>query len=289
MTRLPVVDAHHHLWNTDEGDYPWMVGPFAALRGVHDMTELAPLLHSSNVRSTVVVQARADIQESIMLLQAAATYQQIAGVVGWVDLTSSHVDEQLETLRSGFGGEHLVGIRHGVADEADPGWLERDDVVRGLHAVSEAGLAFDLEITERELASAVALADRLPELRLVVDHLAKPTLRDGIHHEWLDGLSAIAARPNVSAKISGLITEAAWDRWTVDDLQLAVDLALEVFGPPRLMFGSDWPVCELAGTYDTVLAAAEDTLAALSIAEQAHIFHENAQALYQLSTHVRSR
>ncbi|MEY9853511.1 L-fuconolactonase [Leifsonia sp. EB41] len=286
MNRRTVIDSHHHLWDSSEGDYPWMVGDFAALHGVHDMAELAPLLRSNEVEATVAVQARGDIEESLELLRAASAHPEIAGVVGWVDLTAPAVGEQLATLRSAPGGDHLVGVRHGAADETDPDWLRRDDVIRGLRIVSDAGLTFDLEVTRRELAAAITVADRIPELPMVVDHLAKPSLREGVKQGWADGMTAIADRPNVMAKVSGLVTEAHWDRWTVGDLQSAVDVALEAFGPTRLMFGSDWPVCELAAPYDVVLASTEATIAALSLTEQAKILSENARTFYGLSTNV---
>lgn len=288
MSLLPVVDSHHHLWDTNDGNYAWMVGPFAALKGVHDMSELVPLLVSSNVRSTVVVQARSDLEESVTLLRCASLRAEISGVVGWVDLTSPAVGEQIGRLRASEGGGFLIGIRHAVADEADPGWLQRADVIRGLAAVRDAGLAFDLEVTERELGAAVATADRFPDLRLVVDHLAKPDIRHGISQRWIDGIATIAARPNVSAKISGLVTEADWRRWTVGELQFVIDLALKLFGPKRLMFGSDWPVCQLAAPYGVVLAAVKETISRLSSVEQADILSTTAQTFYELPSFVES-
>jgi L-fuconolactonase len=239
------------------------------------------LLRKNRVRWTIVVQARADISESLALLQTAALNSAIAGVVGWVDLTSSTIRDDLDALQNAEGGNQLVGIRHGAADEADPNWLQRSDVIRGLTVVRDAGLAFDLEVTERELPAAIAVADRIPDLRLVVDHLAKPNLREGVHQDWFDRITEIAARPNVMAKISGLVTEAHWDRWTVGELQFVVDFALDIFGPARLMFGSDWPVCELAASYGAVLSSAQATIASLSQTEQTQILAENARTFYE--------
>jgi L-fuconolactonase len=281
---MTIVDAHHHLWDPDVGDYPWMTGDYAALRRRYDIDDLQPHLLGNDVSATIVVQVRADLAETVGLLESCTRTTVIVGVVGWADLTSPDIGAQIDGLRSGVGGRHLVGLRHGAADEADPNWLLRDDVDAGLRVLAGRGLTFDLEITSRELAAANAVVRRHPELRFVVDHGAKPPIAQGWSQDWADGISALAESPNVWCKLSGLVTEVAWTTWTPDDLQPYVDHLIGAFGPARLMFGSDWPVCELAASYDRVLAAAQHGLAGLTPDERQDILSSNALHVYQPPT-----
>lgn len=278
---MTIVDAHHHLWDPAVGDYPWMTGDYAALRRRYDVHDLEPHLAANDVSATIVVQARADLAETVELLESCTRTPVIVGVVGWVDLTSGDAGAQIDGLRRGVGGRHLVGMRHGAADEADPSWLLRDDVDFGLRALAVRGLTFDLEITPRELAAANTLVRRHPQLRFVVDHGAKPPIAEGWSQDWADGISMLAQRPNVWCKLSGLVTEASWTTWTPADLQPYVDHLIDAFGPGRLIFGSDWPVCELAASYDRVLAAARHALVALTSDERRDIFCTNALHVYQ--------
>lgn len=255
-----IVDAHQHFWDPARADYPWMTGEAAALRRRYGPADLAPLLAEHGVDGTVVVQARASLDETRELLELAAATPFVLGVVGWVDLTDPDVASVLAGL-----GEGLVGVRHQVHDEPDPAWLLRDDVQRGLAAVGDAGLAYDLLVRTAELPAAVETARRLPELRLVLDHVAKPPLRGGDLDAWAAGVTPLAACPNVTCKLSGLFTEAAPGA----DLAPVVERALEWFGPERCMFGSDWPVCTLATGYGATLellrSAGEAVLAETAI------------------------
>ncbi|MET0700482.1 MAG: amidohydrolase family protein [Mycobacterium sp.] len=278
---MTVVDAHHHLWDPDVGEYPWMTGDFAVLRRRYDLTDLLPLLRTSDVSATIVVQVRADLAETVELLEMCTRTTAIVGVVGWVDLTGPDVAAQIDALRAGPGGQHLVGLRHGAADEPDPHWLLRDDVDTAMQVVTDRGLSFDLEITTRELTAAQTLARRHPQLRLVVDHGAKPPIAEGWRQDWADGISAMAQHPNVWCKLSGLVTEASWSTWTPADLQPYVDHLIRAFSAQRLMFGSDWPVCELAASYEQVLATANRSLATLTDDEHRKIFSHNALSFYQ--------
>jgi L-fuconolactonase len=281
---MTIVDAHHHLWDPDVGDYPWMIGDYAALRRRYEVGDLQPHLLRNDVSATIVVQVRADVRETATLLELCTRTAVIVGVVGWVDLTSRDVGTQIDELRNGVGGEHLVGLRHAAADEADPSWLLRDDVDFGMRELTARGLTFDLEITTRELAAANTLVRRHSELRFVVDHGAKPPIAEGWSQGWADGVTALAQSPNVWCKLSGLVTEASWATWTPADLQPYVDHLIGAFGPTRLMFGSDWPVCELAASYDRVLAAARHGLAALTPDQCRDIFACNALHAYRLPT-----
>jgi L-fuconolactonase len=281
---MTIVDAHHHLWDPDVGDYPWMTGDYAALRRRYDVDDLRPHLVRNDVSATIVVQVRADLAETVDLLELCTRTAAIVGVVGWVDLTSPDVSIQIDGLRSGAGGQHLVGVRHGVADEADPAWLLREDVDFGMRELTGRGLTFDLEITARELAAANTVVRRHPDLRFVVDHGAKPPIAAGWSQDWADGIATLAQSPNVWCKLSGLVTEASWTTWTPADLQPYVDHLIGAFGPARLMFGSDWPVCELAASYDRVLAATRHGLATLTPDQRRDIFSCNALHAYQPPT-----
>ncbi len=207
----------------------------------------------------------------------------IAGVVGWVDLTESGVAAQIAALRSVPGGEKLVGIRHQVHDEADPEWLMRADVAAGLEAVSREGLVYDLLVRARELPAAFHVVCAFPELRFVIDHLAKPPVGTGEECQaWFRWMSRLADLANVSVKVSGLVTEADWTGWKPSDFQPYVQAAIELFGAERLLFGSDWPVSLLAAQYQQVLDLADELLASLSDAERRLVFGENALRVYGL-------
>jgi L-fuconolactonase len=277
------VDAHHHLWDTRARDYPWMDGPWAdPLRGSFGLGEFIRASRGHDVGPSVVVQAVTDRDESRELLALAADAPRLAGVVGWVDLTAADVGEQIEALRAGPGGGRLVGIRHQVEDEPDPDWLRRDDVVRGLSEVGAAGLAYDLLVKPPQLPAAIEAVRRRPDVPFVLDHLGKPPIGDDLD-DWSVSLATLADQPNVVAKLSGLVTEADWRSWTVDQLRPCLDHALAVFGPRRLMFGSDWPVCTLAATYGEVVGVVDEALAGLSVAEREAVLVTTAVETYGLA------
>jgi L-fuconolactonase len=277
------VDAHHHLWDPTRRAYPWMEEGWAIHRPftTEDLDAAAGPL---GIGQTVVVQTVSSVAETEEFLAVADAPGRVAGVVGWVDLTAPDVADALAALKAVAGGEALVAIRHQAHDEPDPGWLVRDEVLRGLGAVAAAGLAYDLLVRERELPAALAAVERLPQLGFVVDHLAKPRIREGVTEPWAGRLGALARHPNVSCKVSGLVTEADWASWTPTQLAPYVRHAVEAFGPERLLFGSDWPVCLLAAGYAEVVAAAEEALerAGLDAAEREAVFGANARRIYRL-------
>ena len=277
-----IVDAHHHLWDPDRADYPWLTDELASIRRPFGATDLAPLLASEGVEATVLVQTRSSIDETREFLSTASVVPFIRGVVGWVDLTDPAVEGTLAALRDGPGGDRLVGIRHQVHDESDPDWLLRADVRRGLAAVARSGLTYDLLVRARELPAARELVASMPDVCFVIDHLAKPPIRDGAFQPWADLVTSFSGFANVAWKLSGLVTEADWARWTPADLAPFVDHALAVFGPERLIFGSDWPVCLLAAPYPRVVAAARELTSGLSASERAAVFGENARTVYRL-------
>jgi L-fuconolactonase len=285
-TGLPaagIVDAHHHVWDLSVRGQDWLTGPeLAPLRRDFGLDDLEPEAAANGVRRTVLVQTVTVAEETPEFLALAAGSDLVAGVVGWTDLTAPDVADTLARLRELPGGEHLVGIRHQVQSEPDPRWLCRPDVLRGLAAVAAAGLVYDLVVQPHQLPAAAAAAGAVPQLTFVLDHLGKPPIASGGLEPWATGLRALATRPNTAAKLSGLVTEAAWSSWTPDDLRPCADAALGAFGPDRLMFGSDWPVCLLAAGYGDVLAAARSVTAGLSEDEQSAVFAGTAARLYRL-------
>ncbi len=275
------VDAHHHLWQTSVRRHAWLDGEdTAAIRRDFtpaDLREAAP-----GIDATVLVQVLPDFDESVEFLAIAAAEPLIAGVVGWVDLTGSPARD-IDRLRSAPGGELLTGVRHLVQAEPDPRWLEREDVLAGLAAVRDAGLVYDLLVLPHQLPAATAAVRALPELTFVLDHLAKPPIASGQREPWASDLATLAREPNVVAKLSGLVTEAGRP-WRAEDLRPYADTALTAFGPDRLMFGSDWPVCLLAGTYAEVVAAADCLLDDLTPSEQDAVRGGTATRVYGLAT-----
>jgi L-fuconolactonase len=278
-----VVDSHHHFWDPAEADYPWMTEELAAIRRRFGPEDLRPLLEESRVDRSVVVQTLSSLQETRQLLELAGATDFVAGVVGWVDLTDVDLARVIEDLRKGAGGRFLVGARHQVHDEPDPAWLCRTDVRRGLANVQDAGLVYDLLVRSPQLPAALETARALPDLRLVIDHLAKPRIVAGREdHEWEAAMAPFADLANVTCKLSGMVTEADWGTWTASDLEPYVRRCLDWFGEDRLMFGSDWPVCLMAATYGTVVDTLRHLLADLSETAARRVFGANAIRVYGL-------
>ena len=275
------IDAHQHFWRLDRGDYAWLTPALAPIHRDFLPADLEPILSRHSINATILVQAAPTIAETLFLLSLAVANSFIAGVVGWVDLTAG-VPRQLAHLRSLPGGDKLAGIRHQVQDEGDPHWLERDDVLAGIDCAGDAGLAYDLLVHARHLPSAEYAAKMLPHVRFVLDHGAKPPIAGGGSEAWRTGIARLAALPNVSCKLSGFITEAVWATWRAAEILPYMRYLLESFGAHRMMYGSDWPVCLLAGTYDDVLTLAKDACSQLDAAESRAIFSENAIRIYRL-------
>ena len=277
------IDAHHHFWDPARYSYPWMAGDaMTPVRRAFTPDDLRGTLGEERVEGTVLVQTLSSAQETREFLDLAAATGFVHGVVGWVDLTAPSVADDLDALLEGPAGRWLVGIRHQVHDEPDPEWLARADVRRGLAAVQARGLAYDLLVRARELPAAVDAVRALPGLRFVLDHIAKPRIADGRDDPWRQGIPVLAAQPNVAVKLSGMVTEADWATWTPRDLRPFVGDVVGWFGVGRLMFGSDWPVCLLAGSYHAVLGGLIEALPALSPGELDQVLGMNALRTYQL-------
>jgi L-fuconolactonase len=274
------IDAHVHLWWIAAYDSSWMVGPYARLRRDFVVEDLEQGLQAAGIDGAVFVQAQHRLEDNDKVLDLADRHPAIRGVVGWVDLTDPEVEATLERYRS---RRHFVGIRHITHDEPDEDWILRPDVQRGLAVLERHGVPFDLLFRPCHLRHAATLADRFPNLPLVIDHLAKPAIRDGAVDDWLPAFREAARRDNLFCKLSGMVTEADHERWTPADLAPYVEHALEAFGPERLMFGSDWPVCLVAGADQVrVLGALEQNLARLSAPERAAILGGTAKRFYRL-------
>ncbi|WP_037898702.1 amidohydrolase family protein [Streptomyces sp. NRRL S-350] len=278
------VDAHHHVWELGRRPQTWLDTPeTAAIRRDFGPADLAPHTRAAGIERTVLVQVLPDLAETREFLALAAAEPSVAGVVGWADLTSPGIADTLAELRQGPGGDRLVGIRHLVQGEADPAWLTRADVRRALRAVGDAGLCYDLLVVPHQLPAAIEAVRGLPGLQFVLDHLAKPPVASGELEPWAGRLRELAREPNVSCKLSGLVTEAPRDGWTVAGLRPYTETALDAFGPDRVMFGSDWPVCLLAATYEQVVDAAEELTSGLAAHERARVFGGTAARVYGLS------
>ncbi|MFF9623248.1 amidohydrolase family protein [Streptomyces griseosporeus] len=277
------VDAHHHVWDLAVRDQDWIRGPgLAPLRRDFTLADLEPAARAAGVDCTVLVQTVTDPGETPELLALAERSELVAGVVGWTDLTRPDVADELARLRELPGGRYLKGIRHQVQGESDPAWLLRPDVRRGLAAVAAAGLVHDLVVLPHQLPACVRAAADLPGLTFVLDHLGKPPVATCGLRPWATGLRALAALPNTVGKLSGLVTEADPASWDTADLRPYAGTALDAFGPDRLMFGSDWPVCTLAASYDTVLAVARELTAGLDEAGRTAVFETTATRVYRL-------
>jgi L-fuconolactonase len=283
-----IIDAHHHIWDPGARRHAWLDG-LPALNRAFGLADFERASEPERVTASVLVQVLASTEETEEFLALAAGPGPVAGVVGWTDLTSPAVGEELARLLALPGGARLAGIRHLVQDEPDPGWLRRPDVRRGIRAVGAAGLAYDLLVRPHQLPAALAVASELADVTFVLDHGAKPPIASGVLEPWASQIGDLAARPNVSCKVSGLVTEAG-PGWRPPRIGPYLDHLVDAFGPGRLMFGSDWPVCTLAASYAEVAALARDALAGrLGPAELDAVFRANAISVYRLDGERASR
>ena len=274
------IDSHQHFWLYNPVDYGWMAGDRSPLQVDYMPPDMQPLLAASGIDGTVAVQARQVVQETEFLLALADQYDLIRGVVGWVDMRADDVEEQLERFAD---HPRMVGVRHIVHDEADDRFMLGGNFLRGLAALNGYGLRYDLLLYPRHIPVAIEVVKQFPEQPFVLDHIAKPFIKDGIIGAWEDDIRRLASFDNVFCKVSGMVTEAAWKTWTQDDFTPYLDIVFDCFGIERLMFGSDWPVCTLSGSYSEVVGIVETYIAALSVDEQAAIMGGNATAFYGLA------
>jgi L-fuconolactonase len=271
------IDAHQHFWRYDAAEYDWIDESMTPLKRDFLPDDLLKEMRGAGFTASVAVQARQTLDETRWLLALADEYPFIAGVVGWVDLQSEDLDRQIESVRH----PKLIGVRHVVQAEPD-GFLGRARFTRGIAALERYGLAYDILIYARQMREAIGFAAHFPDQRFVLDHLGKPDIRGGGFDSWRRDLDRLAQLPNVWAKLSGLVTEAEWRRWTRADLHRYVNAAFEAFGADRLMIGSDWPVCTLAGTYKDVMDVVATALEQRSAPERDAVLGGTAAKFWNL-------
>ena len=273
------MDAHFHVWDLGQRDQPWIDGlGMTGIKQNFDLDQLAAERAGTNVTSGILVQVLNIVAETDEMLALARACDHVAGVVGWLDLARQDLAEQVERLRA---GGPLVGVRHQMQAEADPGeWLQRPDVQASLASLGEIGLPCDLMLYPADLELAAATVHRHPSTVFVVDHIGKPDVADGQFQSWASGLGGIAEAPNAFCKLSGITTLSGHDEWSVDQIRSYVDYVLEAFGPDRVMFGSDWPLCRLTASYPQVVAGVEQLIESLSASEKESVWAGTARKVY---------
>ncbi len=279
ISQMNFIDSHQHFWHYKSAEYGWISAAMNILRRDYLPQDLQPLLAQSGFRGTVAVQARQSLTETEWLLDLADRHDFIKGVVGWVDLQSVQVKEQLQRFSA---HPKLKGFRHVVHDEADDQFMLRPVFLQGLELLQEYDLTFDLLLFPRHLSVASQVAARFPQQRFVLDHLAKPRIRERILSPWNQDIAGLAEHENVYCKLSGMVTEADWQNWKLEDFEHYLDVVLQNFGTNRVMIGSDWPVCTVAGSYDTVMQIVKDYIQQFSREEQDKILGLNCSRFYQL-------
>ncbi len=273
------IDAHHHFWRYTREEYGWMGDEMAAIRRDFLPEDLMRQMGAAGIEQVISVQARQTIEETRWLLGLADANDFIRGVVGWVPLASPNVKAELERFAV---NPKLRAVRHVLQDEPDDGYVLRADFNRGIDLLGGFGLRYDILVFERQLPQTIRFVDRHPGQVFILDHVAKPQIKAGRIEPWASNLRELARRPHVYCKLSGMVTEADWRTWTADQLRPYVDVALEAFGPRRLMLGSDWPVCLVACDYARWVATVQDYVAALAPAEQDWIMGRAAAEAYAL-------
>jgi L-fuconolactonase len=272
------IDAHHHFWKYDPIEYDWIDEKLSAIRRDFLPEHLAIEIKAAGIDGVVSVQARQTVAETAALLEFAGANDFIKGVVGWVPLVSSGVEQDLQK----FAPEgKLRGVRHVLQGEDDC-YMSRADFNAGIRALEPFGLVYDILIFERQLPPAIELVDRHPAQVFVLDHIAKPRIKDGVFEPWNTNIRELARRENVFCKLSGMVTEASWDDWTPEQLRPYVETVLAAFGPARTMFGSDWPVCLVASGYARWVATIQGFADRLTPDEQAQLFGGTAERVYRL-------
>lgn len=274
-----VIDAHQHFWHYHPVKDAWITDDMKVLQDNFLPEHLLPVLQENGVDGCVAVQADQSENETAFLLELADQHHFIRGVVGWIDLRAEDLEARLEYFKQ---FRALKGFRHIVQGEPDPSFLLRDDFCRGINMLARYNFTYDILVYPVQLPAVTAFVPKFPELRLVIDHLAKPYFKTGDISSWETHMRAIAQHPHVYCKLSGMVTEADWQKWEPAHFTPFLDVALEAFGPERLMFGSDWPVCKVAGTYAEVKGIIKDYISRLSETEQAGIMGGNAIRFYGL-------
>lgn len=277
------IDSHHHVWDLSVRPQTWMQGDeVRPISRTILMNELEPELIKANIDHTVIVQTVATPDETPEFLDLSISHPKICAVVGWLDLESDDIRPQLDNYLAHSGGKNLVSIRDLAQDKLDANWLLRGDVIKNIHRIGEAGLAFDILTKPPQLAAAVEMVKKSPNNTFVLDHISKPNMAKGEMHPWANQISEIASYENVSVKVSGLFTEANWSNWNQNTFKPYLDHILNSFTPARMMFGSDWPVCLLAATYTDTINLMESFAKNFTKSEQESFWAGTAKRAYKL-------
>jgi L-fuconolactonase len=282
MLTLPAIDAHLHFHDPARSHDDWLSAELASLGRPFGPDDLLPELEREGMTGTVLVQASGSATETAELLALAGALPFVLGVVGNLDLARPDLPGVIQQLRSGPGGQLLVGLAHSVHEGTDPAWFGNAAMRPGLAALAASGLVLDLAVRVQQLSVVAELARTMPDLCIVLEHLARPPIASGDLAAWGRAVLTLAELRNVAAKLSGLVTEADWHTWSIDDLRHPVELAVDAFGAGRLMLGSDWPRCLLAGSYGDAIDAVRYLVADLSAHEQAEIRGLTAARIYRL-------
>ena len=272
------IDSHQHFWIFDPVRDSWIDESMQRIQRDFLPQDLSPVLEKNKFKGCVAVQADQTEAQTHFLLDLAKQNDFIKGVVGWVDLLDKNISERLDFFST---EKKLKGFRHVVQGEADD-FMLRDDFRRGIEALKAHNYTYDILVFHRQLPAAIDLANRFPNQAFVLDHIAKPDIKSGEILSWKSNIIELAKAENVLCKISGMVTEANWKTWTPDDLKPYLDVVFEKFSPDRLLFGSDWPVCELAASYETVFSALNEVLGPVTESEHKEIFGESAKRFYRL-------
>ena len=274
------IDAHQHFWVYDPVEYDWINQDMQRLQRDFLPEDLNPLLAEADMQGCVAVQARHTESENDFLLGLADDHPQVMGVVSWLDLRADNLEERMQHYR---GFEAFKGVRHIVQGEPDPDFILAPDFIRGIKALAKAGLTYDILVFERQFPAVLTFLERCPDQPFVLDHLGKPAITKRPSPTWTEGIRVMAEHPNVHCKVSGLVTEGDWSSWQPDDFKPYLDVVFGAFGPERMMYGSDWPVCLLAADkYASVLALVDEYTASFDDRERAAFFGGNAERFYNL-------
>ncbi|WP_068545158.1 amidohydrolase family protein [Thalassotalea crassostreae] len=274
------IDAHHHLWAFDPIEYDWIDDSMKVLKTDFQLSELKQTLSQNGFSGSIAVQARQTLEETNWLLSLAKQTDLIRGVVGWIDLKSPDLQEQLSCFTE---QQKLVGFRHVIQGETDPDFMRNPDFIKGLQTLADKGYRYDLLIFAHQLPAAIEMLANVPSLHVVIDHIAKPNIKTGDKFEqWQQNMNTLAQNPKVFCKLSGMVTEADWQHWSTEDLQPYMRTVLELFGEKRVMFGSDWPVCLVAGEYQTIKQLVLDFINDNAPQAKDDIFGNNAGRFYQI-------
>lgn len=274
------IDSHQHYWHFNTADYGWMGENMSVIKRDFLPTDLLPELKSIDFDGSVAVQARQSLEETNWLLQLADEHPHIKGVVGWLDLQSEHAEAQIAAFAK---HPKAVGVRHVIHDEEDIDFMLRPAFIRGVQLLEKYDLAYDILIFPTHLANTIQFVKQFSDKQtFVIDHIAKPLIKDGIVSPWKEDIAALAKFPNVYCKLSGMVTEADWNTWKPENIRPYLDVIMEAFGPERILIGSDWPVCLVAGKYSEVMQVVIDYISTFTEKEQALMLGENAAKAYRI-------